>query len=405
MNINTHKKSGIDWIGEVPIGWDIKRLKYIFRIRKDIVGELGHKVLSITNKGVKVKDIDSGEGQISSDYSKYQKVKIGDFAMNHMDLLTGWVDISKYKGVTSPDYRVFEVADKSVVPEYYLYVLQLCYLHRIFFPYGQGAAHVGRWRLPSDEFRNFYVPYPSKEEQKNIVKYIDHEMAGINELSDEYKKMLSLLAEKRKALVFNASMDEETVWSPLRFRSNLVSRPIQREPSEYYKPIGLFNRGRGLFHKKMVQGKELGDSKFFFVSEGDLIISGQFAWEGAVAIAGTNEENCVVSHRYPILRGVNGLNTIYLWAYFTTDHGNFLLNQNSNGAAGRNRPLNIRTLLKEKVPVPKMELQQKIVDLVRKERLLKQEIEEIEKLLKIRRISLINSALTGKIELRNKEVA
>jgi len=116
MNINTHKKSGIDWIGEVPIGWDIKRLKYIFRIRKDIVGELGHKVLSITNKGVKVKDIDSGEGQISSDYSKYQKVKIGDFAMNHMDLLTGWVDISKYKGVTSPDYRVFEVADKSVVP-------------------------------------------------------------------------------------------------------------------------------------------------------------------------------------------------------------------------------------------------------------------------------------------------
>ena len=81
MNINTHKKSGIDWIGEVPIGWDIKRLKYIFRIRKDIVGELGHKVLSITNKGVKVKDIDSGEGQISSDYSKYQKVKIGDFAI------------------------------------------------------------------------------------------------------------------------------------------------------------------------------------------------------------------------------------------------------------------------------------------------------------------------------------
>ena len=35
----------------------------------------------------------------------YQLVHKGDFAMNHMDLLTGWVDISKYEGVTSPDYR------------------------------------------------------------------------------------------------------------------------------------------------------------------------------------------------------------------------------------------------------------------------------------------------------------
>lgn len=33
--------------------------------------------------------------------------------MNHMDLLTGWVDISKYEGVTSPDYRVFVLNDKN----------------------------------------------------------------------------------------------------------------------------------------------------------------------------------------------------------------------------------------------------------------------------------------------------
>ena len=53
--------------------------------------------------------------------------------MNHMDLLTGWVDISKYEGVTSPDYRVFVLNDKNgMCPKYYLYMMQMCYSARIF---------------------------------------------------------------------------------------------------------------------------------------------------------------------------------------------------------------------------------------------------------------------------------
>ncbi len=62
----------------------------------------------LSPKRDKIKDIDSGEGQLSMDYSKYQRVFPGEFAMNHMDLLTGFVDISIYNGVTSPDYRVFQ---------------------------------------------------------------------------------------------------------------------------------------------------------------------------------------------------------------------------------------------------------------------------------------------------------
>ncbi|AKV95762.1 hypothetical protein ACP86_06095 [Marinobacter sp. CP1] len=108
-----YKPSGIDWIAEIPDHWKIKKFKHLFRIKKEIVGELGHEVLSITQKGVKVKDIESGEGQISSDYTKYQLVAAGDFAMNHMDLLTGYVDISPFDGVTSPDYRVFRLEDRN----------------------------------------------------------------------------------------------------------------------------------------------------------------------------------------------------------------------------------------------------------------------------------------------------
>lgn len=51
---------------------------------------------------------------MATDYSNYQMLNIGEFVMNHMDLLTGWVDVSKYNGVTSPDYRVFMLNDESM---------------------------------------------------------------------------------------------------------------------------------------------------------------------------------------------------------------------------------------------------------------------------------------------------
>lgn len=128
------KDSGSVWFGNIPINWEMKRLKYVFHIQKDIAGEEGHTVLSITQRGIIPKDFSNNEGQFANSYANYQLVHKGDFAMNHMDLLTGWVDISKYEGVTSPDYRVFVLNDKNgMCPKYYLYMMQMCYSARIFY--------------------------------------------------------------------------------------------------------------------------------------------------------------------------------------------------------------------------------------------------------------------------------
>ena len=154
-----YKDSGVEWLGKVPEHWDVDRLRFIFEIVKRIAGADGFDVLSITQRGVKVKDLESGEGQLSSDYSKYQIVEKGDFAMNHMDLLTGYVDVSPFEGVTSPDYRVFQLFDKGRdYSQYLLRLLQNGYHQKLFFPYGQGAAHLGRWRLPKEDFKNFLFP-------------------------------------------------------------------------------------------------------------------------------------------------------------------------------------------------------------------------------------------------------
>ena len=166
------KDSGVDWIGEIPKHWELKRLKYVVKIRKRIIGYEDPDVLAITQQGIKVKDITSGEGQLAMDYSKYQIINKGDFGMNHMDLLTGYVDISKYDGVVSPDYRVFTNETNYILDEFLLSLFQIGYKHKILYGYGQGVSLLGRWRLPAENFNNFSIPIPPKEEQQKIVKYL-----------------------------------------------------------------------------------------------------------------------------------------------------------------------------------------------------------------------------------------
>lgn len=127
------KDSDIKWVDQIPSNWQTSKLKALFQITKRIAGVEGLTVLSITQDGIRPKDFSTGKGQFAETYSHYQLVHPGDFAMNHMDLLTGWVDISRYEGVTSPDYRVFSVRDLAVSnPSYYLYLFQMCYLNRVF---------------------------------------------------------------------------------------------------------------------------------------------------------------------------------------------------------------------------------------------------------------------------------
>lgn len=195
------KDSGVEWLGEIPESWEVKKLKFVYNIKKQIAGELGYNVLSVTQKGIKIRDLDNLKGQLSMDYSKYQLVEKGDFIMNHMDLLTGFIDISNWDGVTSPDYRVFHSIDKNCIDEYYLFIFQFCYYNKIFFGLGQGVSQLGRWRMPAESFNNFIVPYPSREEQQQIVDFLIRYTKATDETIDKQLLAIGKLKEYRQSLI------------------------------------------------------------------------------------------------------------------------------------------------------------------------------------------------------------
>jgi type I restriction enzyme S subunit len=200
-----YKDSGLPWLGEVPAHWEIARGRQLFEIRKRIAGTLGYPVLSITQQGLRVKDVSRGEGQLSQDYSKYQLVKPGEFAMNAMDLITGGVGIAAHEGVTSPDYRVFAIRNEEQHrSRFYLLLFRMLYANLAFYSCGQGSAQLGRWRLPRKRFNDFFFPTPPVSEQASIARFLAWATNRLDRTIGAKRRIIALLQEQKQAIIHRA---------------------------------------------------------------------------------------------------------------------------------------------------------------------------------------------------------
>ena len=379
--------------------WSQAPAKRIFRNRKEINhGMAEEHRLSLTLHGVINRAIDDDDGLQSSDYSTYQIFEANDLVFKLIDLeniKTSRVGYVPRRGIMSPVYIRLEPSKIKVFSKYYYWLFYAIYLNNIFNGMGGGV----RQNLTSTDLLNFPVPLPDISTQREIADFLDEETFRIDLLIEKKEQLLSVLIEKYLA-PFDAHFK---TGSQTRFERvvSQASRTIDETRYDTVVPIGLFNRGRGIFLKEKTNATELGDSDFYFIKDGDLIFSGQFAWEGAVALVSKDEDGCVASHRYPVFTPVRGINNAYLFAFFRTKYGQFILNDCSRGAAGRNRPLNVNRLNKWKIPIPSDGEQNKVAELVHKEQVLKkltkQSISKIEEY----RAALITFAVTGQIDVKS----
>ena len=223
--MSQHFLGEIQWSGVNPT-FPQKKLKFLVNVVKRKNQTPDPIVLSVTQNGIVLKDIVSGVGQQSSDYTKYQTVEKGDFVMNHMDLLTGYVDISSYDGVTSPDYRVFQITDKELLPEYLLKLFWCFYQLKIFYGYGQGVSMFGRWRFVDINFQNFKIPTPTKDQQEIILGLVEKEeknyftqVTQIEEQTRLYKRYIqSFIDHSYQELVKN----KNTQMTKLKYISKFI---------------------------------------------------------------------------------------------------------------------------------------------------------------------------------------
>ncbi|KUJ71660.1 restriction endonuclease subunit S [Thiomicrospira sp. WB1] len=409
-----YKDSGIEWLGEIPEHWEIKKLRYFFRFSKGLtitranLVEEGIPCVSYgevhSKFGFQVDPCKDDLKCVPKDYltsSPSALLNKNDFIFadtsEDLEGAGNFTQLISYE----PTFAGYHTIIARIEDDYHSRYVAYLFDSQEFRSQIQLAVKgVKVFSITQVLLRNSLGWLPTLKEQKEIANFLDQETTKIDTLIEKQQKLIELLKEKIVALAMREQINGEGIEERLRHLVEVISRPVTIEEGIEYESLGLYNRGRGLFHKPKKPGSDMGDSEFFYVEEGDLIISGQFAWEGAVTMATEKESGCVVSHRYPVVRGKK-IDTEYLLALLFTEYGGFLLNESSRGSAGRNRPLNLKLLLNEKIRIPSLQVQSELKRLVKILSTAELKAQQAIDLLKERKTALISAAVTGKIDVRD----
>ena len=194
------RDSGIPWIGEVPEGWGVNKIKYHLT-RNEIKNKPDKQVLSVyRDYGVIPKDSrDDNHNVTSEDTSKYKYVQKGDLVINKMKAWQGSLGVSKYEGIVSPAYYIYKFHDDSFDGKFFHYLIRGCYKDE--FRRISGGIREGQWDLSAEKFENTMIIIPSIPEQHRIADFLDSKCSEIDTLIENLRARMESAKEYKKAVI------------------------------------------------------------------------------------------------------------------------------------------------------------------------------------------------------------
>lgn len=397
-----HRKARMPWLPAVPEHWDEQRAKVFFREVDERSRTGKEELISVSHlTGVTPRRQKNVTMFKAESYVGHKVCRPGDIVINTLWAWMAALGTARHTGLVSPAYGVYRPHESDSFNPAFLDYLLRTRAYVAEYNCRSTGIRASRLRLYPNQFLDIPLIKPPLPEQDQIVAYLRAQDAHIARFIKAKRDLIALMAEQRGVLAEQAVTLDGTQYLRFDRVASLLTTSISREQETSYTPIGMFNRGRGIFHKPPTQGKDLGDSTFFRIEKGDLIFSGQFAWEGAFSVASAEDDGCIASHRYPIAKcNLDAVTPEYLYTFFLSKAGDLLLNHHSRGAAGRNRPLNPRSLMKEKIPVPPLHLQREVSDFFDEEQSVRREIEKEIALVREYRDRQIADVVTGQVDVR-----
>jgi len=216
------KDSGVEWLGEVPEGWEVLRVGILFSgssARAESETELEYPILRVSiHHGISDKELDEEEMDRkvsrSEDRSLYKVVGENDLAYNMMRAWQGGFGAAKVNGLISPAYVVCK-PKAELNSSYFELVLRSPNAVTELKRFSRGITDF-RLRLYWDEFKNIKVPIPPAGEIDNILQHIGKVNSKYDQISASAQKQIDLLIERRTALISAAVTGKIDVrnWKP-----------------------------------------------------------------------------------------------------------------------------------------------------------------------------------------------
>jgi type I restriction enzyme S subunit len=414
-----YKDSGVEWLGEVPDGWEVKRLRHLVRVKTD-------KATTATNP-IALENIESWSGRITPTDTEFQgdgtAFEAGDILFGKLRPYLAKVAIAHCSGEAVGDFHVLRPS-AGVLPRF----IQLGLLTPSVISIIDGSTYGSKMPRASWDFMaDLCFALPPLPEQQAIARFLDKEVAKIDALVAEQRRLIALLAEKRQAVISHAVTkglnpatplkpsgidwlgDIPEGWEvvPLKHLSPAISVGVVVNPSNYVAEEGLpFIYGgdisEGVIAYEKARRISAADSSELAKSQlraGDLLTV-RVGAPGVTAVVGPEGEGGNCASVMLIRRGKHP--SQWLCYAMNSRHVRFQVEIVQYGAA--QEQFNISHAVDFRIVTPPVEEAQAISNFLDAQTTqldtLTTTAQSAISLLQERRAALISAAVTGKIDLR-----
>ena len=209
------KNSGIEWIGTIPVEWELVAFRRVLKERSEknspikSTERLSLSIdLGVTLYSEKTTNLD----RFKDDFEQYKLAHEGDLVMNSMNMIVGASGVSEYFGCVSPVYYTFydEIEDHATA-KYCEYIFRSKTMQRVLFSLGKGIyaivrgddrVNTCRLKVSKEDLKNIVLPIPSVDEQREIIKYLNDKCSEIDKLINKKQKFVEELETYNKSFIY-----------------------------------------------------------------------------------------------------------------------------------------------------------------------------------------------------------
>ena len=300
------KDSGVDWIGEIPIQWQLVPTKRVFKGKKQIAGANSemYERLALTMNGVVKRNKDDNEGLQPEQFDSYQILESNELVFKLIDLQnirTSRVGLSPYTGIVSPAYIILTNTKSDNRFYYYWYfdMYNRCVFNRMG---GDGV----RSALNLKDVLEIPIPMISDAEQQRIAEFLDRKCAEVDEMIALQEQIIEELKAYKQSVITEAVTKGLNPTAPMRdsgiewigsipehWEVRRIGSLFRLRDEKNYKPMGEVQllslyTGIGVFpHGEQEErgNKAVTTEGYKIVRKNDVVVNIILAWMGAIGVS------------------------------------------------------------------------------------------------------------------------
>lgn len=408
------------WLDELPSHWQCTKIGALFSERKSKVSDKDYAPLSVARIGV-VPQLATAVKTDAGDNRKL--VCAGDFVINSRSDRKGSCGVAKLDGSVSL-INIVLTPRNGLSERYVHYLLRSQPFSEEYYRNGRGIV-ADLWTTRYSEMKSILLPVPPREEQDQIVRFLDWKVSGINKLINIKKKEIKAIDALKRSTVSHAitrglTADVPTKYSGVKWLGDIpqrwytvplyaiaqvksINNCIDLPLMSVYLDAGVVPFVEREEKRTNATSKDL--TNYQRVDPGDFVLNNQQAWRGSV---GVSFHSGIVSPAYIVLSLNNTLDSHYANYLFRS---RCMVDQYlviSRGVGSIQRNLYWSALKRVVVPIPSKKEQMEIVEYLdglnnKFDATIKKLTEEVAVLEEYKN-KIIADTVTGKIDVRGIDI-